>query len=615
MFEQFPYADMQQLNLDWIIKIAKDFLDQYTHIQQLIETGEADITALSAEKIEELNTQAANLQALLDSCYNEHSQDIADQLADAITTFSATAAQIVSNVVASIPEDYSSLAWEVNNNIKSLDSLAKRYVINQAYLEMNPLFFDGGISGADGSVTVDATQKHSKFIFTGQNAVRYTPKPGYLLHARYYSDADYTTFISSENSVSGLKLTTPGNYVIVVCTKANFTDITREECGGTVQVYADTMKTGFIYSVEESGTAYEGNVNVDTVNKLIKFGQNGQYCRIFCESQIINVTGKVLDYSGFSSNYAYLYYNTVSENFEYYPATTVLPAASQYIHVGTLWGGTNTCISLNVLPCYYVNGIRTTPFDSRYTLANVHTRENTNVFRLGVLGDSISSYNGISEAELNGQTVRAAYYPTGDVLDPEDMWYNQMRRALRTGSGYVVSAISRSSFRDTGDATAPPVWNAYRIARLVDFTNISHVFVYAGVNDQFNNLANIGSPTYKYDLTELVNAANTSCRGIELTIRRLQTQLPGANIVMIIPPFTFAYDVSNEEPYTVFRSKLLEIAKTYGVRKIIDLANCITPGNAATYTIDGIHPNKAGMKRIGHYIAEHMLTDNYAVDW
>ena len=37
MFENFPYTDMHNLNLDWIIKIAKDFLDQYPNIQNIIE--------------------------------------------------------------------------------------------------------------------------------------------------------------------------------------------------------------------------------------------------------------------------------------------------------------------------------------------------------------------------------------------------------------------------------------------------------------------------------------------------------------------------------------------------------------------------------------------------
>ena len=117
MFEQFPYADMHQLNLDWIIKIAKDFLDQYTHIQEIIETGQ-----------EELQNTYTRLSGLLDAWYETHSEDIANELAEAIqelnawydqhvnyldqtlVDFTAAAEAKAQQVIESIPDDYSELA-------------------------------------------------------------------------------------------------------------------------------------------------------------------------------------------------------------------------------------------------------------------------------------------------------------------------------------------------------------------------------------------------------------------------------------------------------------------------------------------------------------------------
>ena len=118
MFEQFPYADLQQLNLDWIIKIAKDFLDQYTHIQQTITDG-----------LEDLDAKATELQGLLDEWYNTHSEDIANQLAAAIQdlnawytehqnyldatlaqniqAFQTAANQAAEAAIATVPADYS----------------------------------------------------------------------------------------------------------------------------------------------------------------------------------------------------------------------------------------------------------------------------------------------------------------------------------------------------------------------------------------------------------------------------------------------------------------------------------------------------------------------------
>lgn len=130
MFENFPYTDMHQLNLDWIIKIVQDFLEQYTQIQNTINQGLSDLDA-----------KAAELQQLLDAWYNEHSQDIADQLADALqdlnewytehldylnqyitdstNTFTQNVSRIVNETLESLPADYTELAYNnTNDNAK-----------------------------------------------------------------------------------------------------------------------------------------------------------------------------------------------------------------------------------------------------------------------------------------------------------------------------------------------------------------------------------------------------------------------------------------------------------------------------------------------------------------
>lgn len=131
---RFPYTNFHELNLDWIIQIAKDFLDQYTEIEQTITTGK-----------EELEAKYTELEGLLDAWYTEHSQDIADALAGAledlnswytehvhyldqtITDFTNQAEQIAADTIASIPEDYTALSYSHqnmnSNNI--LDSSAK----------------------------------------------------------------------------------------------------------------------------------------------------------------------------------------------------------------------------------------------------------------------------------------------------------------------------------------------------------------------------------------------------------------------------------------------------------------------------------------------------------
>ena len=624
--ENFPYGNFHDMNMDWIIKIAKDFLDNYTSIQEQIQQSvNAGITALgeatsagvteleetTTTSLTELETKKNQLEALLDQWYNTHSADIANQLANAITELNAQ----VTNIIASIPQDYSKLSRMASDTKNTtLDSI-KQFVENLPYIQLYPLFYQYGISGDTGLPNTDTSQTHSEFIYIGQNSVEFIPKNGYRLHVRYYQDRDYSTFVSSQNNVSGMFATTPANYMILVCTRNDFGTITPEESGGNVKIYSKNIYTGFIMSNESNSGAYSGNVNVDTINKIITFGASDSFCRLCYSGKIINIIGKTLDYSSFQANYAYILYNLNTNNFELNGATAFEEPTSKYVIVGTIWGNANTCINMFAYPCYYINGIRTYPCDGSYISSDVHTRNGDNVFRIGVLGDSISTYSGVSESSLDNTPVRNAYYPAGDVTSPSDMWFNQLRTMLRTGSDSIVSAISRSSFRDQSEPLQPPVWDNRRIARLRTLTNINYILLYCGVNEQYESDANIGTPTYMYDLTRLGNEPNTTCRGIELTIRKLQTEIPEAKIVIMIPPFTFGDTVTYPKPYTTFRKYINEISKTYGVAKIIDLSKCITPANRGAYTIDGIHPNKSGMKRIAHYVATELLTNNPSMDW
>ena len=128
--ENFPYSNFHDLNMDWLIKIAKDFLDQYTNIQNTIDEG-----------LEELNSTYENLNGLLQTWYDTHSDAIANQLADALhdlnewysthrnyldnilqqntNEFQARATEIANNVIASIPPDYT----EMGDTVREMESV------------------------------------------------------------------------------------------------------------------------------------------------------------------------------------------------------------------------------------------------------------------------------------------------------------------------------------------------------------------------------------------------------------------------------------------------------------------------------------------------------------
>lgn len=120
--ENFPYSNFHNLNMDWIIKIAKDFLDQYTHIQEVISNGEQSLQDLTADGLEQLQTKADALEALLQEWYNTHSADIANELTRAVAEFATTAQQIASQAIATIPGDYSEFYAEALKSISPLDN-------------------------------------------------------------------------------------------------------------------------------------------------------------------------------------------------------------------------------------------------------------------------------------------------------------------------------------------------------------------------------------------------------------------------------------------------------------------------------------------------------------
>ena len=142
--EGFPYSNFHDLNMDWIIKIAKNFLDQYTHIQQIIADGETSLQELTESGLTQLEEKANALEALLQEWYNTHSNDIATQLADALSdlnewytihenyldqtltdniqAFNNSADVKTTASLASIPVDYTSLA----DNVSVLDEYVVR---------------------------------------------------------------------------------------------------------------------------------------------------------------------------------------------------------------------------------------------------------------------------------------------------------------------------------------------------------------------------------------------------------------------------------------------------------------------------------------------------------
>jgi len=198
--ENFPYSNFHDLNMDWIIKIAKDFLDQYTHIQQIISDGETNISNLTTEGLEQLQEKADALKELLQEWYNEHSNDISEELANALANIQTTLTDALANaistfntqattkgieVIESIPDDYTELSNAVTELINLFFGIPKTY-----YATVEGEY----VSYTDGNA----------YTYSGYNSTSYIPVPKHITtNFVQNSGAGCAFYDANKNFISG----------------------------------------------------------------------------------------------------------------------------------------------------------------------------------------------------------------------------------------------------------------------------------------------------------------------------------------------------------------------------------------------------------------------------
>ncbi|MBQ1294114.1 MAG: hypothetical protein IIY21_08755, partial [Clostridiales bacterium] len=140
--ENFPYANQHDMNMDWVIKIAKDFLDKYSTLEQTLDEGQETLANL-----------ATQLEGQLNQWYETHSDDIANQLTqslaqintaltNATNSFNTSAEQKGLAVIASIPSEYTELTKEVESN--GLTLLPVNHVKNVDYTDGAYRYYNSG---------------------------------------------------------------------------------------------------------------------------------------------------------------------------------------------------------------------------------------------------------------------------------------------------------------------------------------------------------------------------------------------------------------------------------------------------------------------------------------
>lgn len=327
-------------------------------------------------------------------------------------------------------------------------------------------------------------------------------------------------------------------------------------------------------------------ITINTTDKTIYFPR----CYIYSNGKLHSTTlENTLSYSALPT-FIWIYANTTTKE----------------IQLLSNYSNTSDMLFLGLIP------VQT----DRINLAHVHFSykilgQNNNTDYKGktfaVMGDSISTFVGISEDSQNAVAYRKEYYPsvTANINSYSDMWWGVVQDTLgmtRTG----VSAISQSCYRTQNDSTRLEAYADERINRLSSNGIPDYIFLALGTNDGYNSFSIDYDGVIDKD-TLLANGTKTA-PACALTIRKIQDAYPSAKIIVVIPKFcniaSLGYSSSN---FMKVCEGIKYIANNLGVYKVVDLRKCgINYSNVDSYTIDGIHLNKFGMEQMGGYIIEQL---------
>lgn len=308
--ENFPYSNFHDLNMDWIIKIAKDFLDQYTNIQDTITQG-----------LDDLDTKYTNLEALLQQWYDTHSEDIANQLADALedlddwytehvdsfdqhvtdklTYFNQQADQKATETIASIPADYTTLADEVNDlsyDLLSNIDFDSDAIQNLSTRENISLTWEDGSYTNGGTAKTDANAKR-----IGVTSKEY-PTVAVILNENYKIKLFNYVGTTIQQPVYTKNVIIPANqyYKLAVEGNSPISDIST-----VIDIYCIKDKYALLSVVQ---SVNENSVAIDRIESCVKnewVQSEITDLTMYSEQHMAGITNNVISFSENSSTSVY----------------------------------------------------------------------------------------------------------------------------------------------------------------------------------------------------------------------------------------------------------------------------------------------------------------------
>ena len=211
--------------------------------------------------------------------------------------------------------------------------------------------------------------------------------------------------------------------------------------------------------------------------------------------------------------------------------------------------------------------------------------------KLTVYGNSITTYSGTQPAGY------AVYYPRGDVDSPDKTWWGALIKetgmSLEQNNSWSGSRVSLNSTSSSMSSDA----------RLQSMGNPDMIVMLGGTNDWSGNIA-LGDINY-------TNPDKTTITGgFIYAIQQMKLLYPNAEIFICSPLQRAGVKplVKNGLYFYQLRDRIEELTKALCVH-FIDLYDVnINPGEAnnLAYTIDGLHPNAAGMFRIKERLKQEL---------
>lgn len=228
---------------------------------------------------------------------------------------------------------------------------------------------------------------------------------------------------------------------------------------------------------------------------------------------------------------------------------------------------------------------------------------------LSIIGDSISTYSGVSNDKNSNTTIgsNAVYYPKNDINSADETWWKQT--AAYTGMNILVNNSWSGSRVLNGTGLA----YTNRCVQLHCDTGVNAgktpdvIAVYMGVNDYSAGNA-CGSFT---DLDQIYSKKDgyitptTFAEAYAIMIHKMVSEYGDAEVfILTIPAYAGAKDMELLDNYN---AEIRKIADYFDCH-IVDLA-AIDGYDYSKYTSsDGIHPNEAGMDLISEIFATELKT-------